>query len=430
MLSRLRHTIAALAVATAVALVAPGLTLAGPRVIPIGAGAVPAISADGTAVAYASAGGGVAVHDVATGAERTAAPGVPIDGTALAAGRVIFASAGRLYALTADGGVADVAPGDQPALSLDGRLLAFSSESTDLVADDRNGVRDVFVRDLATGATTLVSQVAGFQGDRPSALPAISPDGRFVTFASAADNLVYPDTNGHADVFLTDLPTRAVELVDVGPFNRQANAGPADPTLVSAISDHGRFVAFESPANNLTPGDQDSLTDVYRRDRRDNVTALVSTGVAGPAGAPAISSDGRMIAFTAGGHVLLRDMTLAVTSDLGPASGRPALSGDGNRVAVARPDGGVVVYDAAPPALRWITRPAASSRSRRPRYAVAASDPAATTVLCRIDARALTACPASGRFARLRPGRHLLRVLAGGPVMRFAQVRAHVRVLR
>ena len=67
-------------------------------------------------------------------------------------------------------------------------------------------------------------------------VPSWSPDGTKVVYSSAADNLVYPDTNGRADVFLTDRPTRAVELVTVAPYGRQANAGPVDPTLVSGIT--------------------------------------------------------------------------------------------------------------------------------------------------------------------------------------------------
>ena len=98
--------------------------------------------------------------------------------------------------------------GDDPAISADGRYVAFSSWASNLVAGDTNDTTDVFVRDRATGATTRVSVASdGAQGNNQTLLPAISADGRFVAFVSLAFNLVSDDTNGFADTFVHDRQT-------------------------------------------------------------------------------------------------------------------------------------------------------------------------------------------------------------------------------
>jgi Tol biopolymer transport system component len=92
----------------------------------------------------------------------------------------------------------------------DGRFVAFSSDSTNLVPGDTNETTDVFVRDLATGTTTRVSNSsAGAQGDGASNGPVISADARVVAFVSTATNLAPNDTNGTTDVFVHELPVFA-----------------------------------------------------------------------------------------------------------------------------------------------------------------------------------------------------------------------------
>jgi Tol biopolymer transport system component len=94
------------------------------------------------------------------------------------------------------------------SISADGRFVAFSSFADNLVAGDTNGTYDVFVKDLQTGTITRVStDSAGTQGNSASLNPPISADGRFVAFDSEASNLVADDTNGHRDVFVKDLQT-------------------------------------------------------------------------------------------------------------------------------------------------------------------------------------------------------------------------------
>src|SRR3989449_10562828 len=115
------------------------------------------------------------------------------------------------------------------ALSADGRFVAFDSSATDLVAADTNGVSDVFVHDRQTGTTERVSVASdGAQGNGSSGLvtfafpPALSADGRFVAFVSFATNLVASDTNGATDVFVHDRQTATTERVSVDGFSARS----------------------------------------------------------------------------------------------------------------------------------------------------------------------------------------------------------------
>ena len=131
----------------------------------------------------------------------------------------------------------------EPVLSEDGRFVAFQSFATNLVPGDTNGCSDVFVRDRQTGETTRVSvSSAGAQGNYYSGEPAISPDGRFVAFVSDATNLVPGDTNGVADVFVHDRNTRRTQRVSISSAGFEGNARSGRPT----ISKDGRYVAFAS----------------------------------------------------------------------------------------------------------------------------------------------------------------------------------------
>jgi Tol biopolymer transport system component len=190
-----------------------------------------------------------------------------------------------------------------PAIAADGRYVAFQSYADNLVPGDTNGRADVFVRDLRTGTTQLVSRPNGStsgHGNGDSLDPAISADGRFVAFQSFASNLVGGDTNGRADVFVRELRTGVTRLVS-GPSRGGAADGEADNPALSA---GGRYVAFESNAPNLAPGDRNHSEDVFLRDVRTGSTRLVSrahgsglrTGN-GPSYMASISAGGRMVAF-------------------------------------------------------------------------------------------------------------------------------------
>ena len=191
------------------------------------------------------------------------------------------------------------------ALSADGRFVAFDSAATDLVAGDTNGVSDVFVHDRQTGTTERVSVASdGAQGNGSSGLvtfafpPALSADGRFVAFVSFATNLVASDTNGATDVFVHDRQTGTTERVSVASDGTEGNAASAGATL----SADGRFVAFHSAATNLVAGDTNATNDVFVHDRQTGITERVSVASDGTQGNnassyPALSADGRFVAF-------------------------------------------------------------------------------------------------------------------------------------
>jgi Tol biopolymer transport system component len=154
--------------------------------------------------------------------------------------------------------------GTLPAISADGRYVAFASLATNLVPNDTNGALDVFVHDRITGRTTRVSvDSSRQQGDENSWGPSFSPDGRFVAFYSDATNLVAGDVNGVSDVFVHDLLTYQTTLISVDTAGMQANSNCYAPS----ISADGRYVTFYGYASNLVPDDTNSWTDVFLRDR-------------------------------------------------------------------------------------------------------------------------------------------------------------------
>jgi len=185
-----------------------------------------------------------------------------------------------------------------PSFSANGRRVAFSSSASNLVAGDSNSSTDVFVHSLETGKTRRVSRRSnGRQGGGTSAAPSISATGRFVAFQSAAPNLVGGDTNGVLDVFVHDLRTRATRRVSVRSNGRQGGARSSS----ASISANGRRVAFESRAP-LTRRARNGKDDVFLRNLNTNRTRLVSAGAGG--GSPSISANGRRVAFHSGGRGL------------------------------------------------------------------------------------------------------------------------------
>ena len=154
---------------------------------------------------------------------------------------------------------------ESPSISSDGRYVAFWSEASNLVPSDANGAtRDIFVKDVQSGSTRLVNTDSS--GKQPAALgilsdhPDISDDGRFVAFESFSDKLVPGDANKHTDVFVKDLKTGTTTRVSLNGSGKQAN----NECTGAAISGDGRFVAFESFATNLHPGDTTASSDVFR----------------------------------------------------------------------------------------------------------------------------------------------------------------------
>lgn len=186
-----------------------------------------------------------------------------------------------------------------PALSGDGRLVIFVSEASNLAQGDTNGFPDIFVHDRTNGKTARVSiSSRGVRGNGPSFSPAISADGRIIAFTSAATTFVAGDTNGVEDIFVRDLMARSTTRVSISSYGSEANGASGQPV----ISADGRFIAFTSHATDLAPEDDNGMADIFVHDRLSGMTTLVSAGPSGeegnwPSSHPALTPDGRYVAF-------------------------------------------------------------------------------------------------------------------------------------
>ncbi|MDQ1506707.1 MAG: hypothetical protein QOD57_4434, partial [Actinomycetota bacterium] len=316
-----------------------------------------AVSGDGRTVAFTTGG-----PDAASGG-----PGADADVFGRDRGA---SSVTRRLSAPADGTAVGPAVTEFPAISADGRTVAFVSAAPDLVTDDSNGMADVFVHDRATNQTARVSLgLSGAQPDGPSGTdspPALSADGQIVAFASSAANLVTGDNNGAGDVFVYDRGRKETTRVSVGQGGIEATGGESYSPTVSA---DGRYVAFASDATNLVgAGDTNSATDVFLYDRQAKTTTRLSLGPGAAQGDgisynPRISADGAVVAFTSaatnlvGGdtnaaeNVFLRDVKADTTSRISTASGSgalaapPSLSAEGRFVAYANAAGTLVPGD-------------------------------------------------------------------------------------
>lgn len=204
----------------------------------------------------------------------------------------------ELVSVAEDGSQSDQRS-NQPSISANGRFVAFTSDATNLVDGDTNGVSDVYYRDLAKGVTTRVSVTSdGTQGNQASYWPYISADGRYVSFVSEANNLVINDSNDIADVFVHDIKTGETKMVSVASDGTPGNA----LSFWTSISSDGRYVAFMSNATNLVTSDLNDTWDVFVHDMKTSETKRVSVSGDGEESNsqseyPVISADGRYVAF-------------------------------------------------------------------------------------------------------------------------------------
>ena len=165
---------------------------------------------------------------------------------------------------------------EYPAISGDGRYVAFVSLASNLVPGDTNKTADVFVRDVQTGTTRRVNVTShGGQANQRSYSVSISANGRYVAFTSSASNLAAGTAANSVGVFVRDMKTGATRRVGVWGTQDQVHIGD----LTTSISGTGRYVAFVSYASNLVKGDTNHVTDVFVRDlktgsiRRASLTA-------------------------------------------------------------------------------------------------------------------------------------------------------------
>jgi Tol biopolymer transport system component len=242
------------------------------------------------------------------------------------------------------------------ALSADGRYVAFASTASNLVPGDTNGVSDVFVRDGWTGLVERVSvSTAGVQADAESLAPHISADGRFVAFASEANNLVAGFTTGAArDVFLRDRELGTTRVVTVASNGLHSNGDCTKPR----VSDDGRYVSFEGSATNLVPGLTTSVYQVFRRDMQGG-TALVSMTLAGQGGNGFswngdMSGDGRYVCFVSS----VGDFVAGDTNNFSDCFRRDMQTGVTRRVSVSssglQANGNAFVNSAISHDGRWV----------------------------------------------------------------------------
>jgi Tol biopolymer transport system component len=309
----------------------------------------------------------------------------------------------ELVSVAADGSQAN-GPSGSPSINSSGRFVAFDSWADNLVPSDRNSRVDVFVRDLAGGRTERISVNSnGVEGNKGGAFPYVSATGRFVTFISGSTNLASPgtswveanvfirdrltgitelanvgidgqparppstptkspvssdgryvafvtrssllpdDTNGLEDVYLRDRFLGVLERVSVDSSGHQSVTNHSDGSL--AMSPDGRFIAFGSRARDLSPGDDDSLPDLFVRDRLRGITEIISGGVKGGVSGGLISDKGRFVVFGQSGSTYIHDRTKGVTQTHIGVGSPSSMTSDGRFIAVWDRSAGVSVLD-------------------------------------------------------------------------------------
>ena len=196
-----------------------------------------------------------------------------------------------------------------PAISSDGRFIAFDSDAKTLAPNDTNNTIDVYVRDQTTGVVTCISvDSTGASGNGASFDPALSADGRYVAFFSDASNLITNDANQASDVFVRDRDPGAdgvFDEPDAFTFRVSVSSSGAEadgPSYSAAISADGMVIVFATDATNLGANDKNNSTDVFLHDRNDGTTTRMSLDSQGRGGkddsySPSISADGKIVTF-------------------------------------------------------------------------------------------------------------------------------------
>ena len=201
-----------------------------------------------------------------------------------------------------------------PSISGDGRYVACVSSRSYIVANDTNNANDVFIRDGVAGRTWCASMgINGATGMGPSGNPSISGEGRFVAFESSASNLAPGDYNGTSDIFVHDREANETTLVSKNGFAQSANGTSRN----ACISPDGRYVTFESGASDLVDDDTNGRTDIFLHDRETGETERVSVSTEGvesngDSSAPCVNATGRFVVFDSiGSNLVPNDLTEA-----------------------------------------------------------------------------------------------------------------------
>jgi Tol biopolymer transport system component len=258
------------------------------------------------------------------------------------------------------------------SISSNGRLIAFESHASDLVANDTNGDRDVFVHNRRSGITTRVSVTSdGMQTDNHgsfSITPTISSDGRFVVFNSMSPDLVANDEGGYGDTFIHDRETGKTKRISVKPNGTSATGNSGSGVMTA----NNRLVVYASRATDLIKNDTNGQSDIFVFNRETGKTSRVSVksnGLEsdGDSFGPDVSSKGRRVVFYSRASNLVRndengdtldvfvhDRATGETSLVSRASNgeqgtfggvEPSISGDGRLVAFASASTNLVKND-------------------------------------------------------------------------------------
>lgn len=250
----------------------------------------------------------------------------------------------------------------EPEISADGSAVVFTSRGSNLVAGDTNGVADVFAHDMITGTTSRVDRTfSGGETNFASLAPAVSGDGRYVAYSSSANNIFPGDSNAGADILVFDRTTSTTQLASISTSSSPSGFGEENNN--PAISGNGRYVAFESGSSTFDPADTNGKRDIYLRDLVSSTTTRISrpTGggladgnsfnakVSGNSGWVVYSSDATNL--VAGDTNNARDAFITSTStlatDLVSKSTGGAIGNGASDAPSVNTDGTYVTYDSA-----------------------------------------------------------------------------------
>ncbi|MBI5576780.1 MAG: hypothetical protein HY896_10520 [Deltaproteobacteria bacterium] len=236
------------------------------------------------------------------------------------------------------------------AMSQTGRFVAFSSLASDLTGagNDNNSSYDIFVYDRQTADITVASRINGTfslkvsNADDSSFFPSISSSGRFVAFESRAENLVGAgvDTNLKSDIFVQDRDFNTTTRVSVAALGLPTQ--PDGDSNKPSISGDGNFVAFQSLATNLVAGDTNGIADVFLYNRAAGTTTRISGAAGGALFGHCVSDNGTRVAFESPPGGALRQ--IFVWTSPGPAVAITAGNGD-SRISGISGNGRFVVFD-------------------------------------------------------------------------------------
>ena len=210
----------------------------------------------------------------------------------------------RLVSVSVSGDTGADGNAEPTAISDDGRYVLFESRAGNLATNLIRSIENIFIRDMVEGVTQMVSASADglSSGNQASGGSSMTPDGRIIVFESDATNLVAQDVNGLTDVFARDRITRVTTLVSKRDPKATGVAASATGSRNAQIASDGRHVVFESDWDFLRAGDTKHLSDVFVADLGTGTLTLASVSLSGapgtgPSVAGALSADGRYVTF-------------------------------------------------------------------------------------------------------------------------------------